>query len=240
MLAAGVDLAIVGAATALWSYVISAIGGSSARVSAVTIAGSLLVLFGYPITMETLTRGRTVGLMALGLRAVRNDGGVIRFRHALMRGLAFWTVDFAAWTGFCAGIICASVNSESRRLGDLLAGTMVIRTRAPRPPTPIGAVSDALSGWAAQLELSRLPDELITAGRQLVQNYDALLPYPAEQLANNVAYEMASRTAPPPPTGMPPLEFIFVIVAERRRREQGRLTAQQSVPTADQLPTGWR
>ena len=37
------------------------------------IAGALIINFGYPITMETLTRGRTVGAFALGLRAVRDE-----------------------------------------------------------------------------------------------------------------------------------------------------------------------
>jgi uncharacterized RDD family membrane protein YckC len=89
-----------------------------------------LINFGYLIAMETLTRGRTVGMFALGLRVVRGDGGAIRLRQALMRGLAFWGVDFAIWTGFCGGLICAAVNQQLKRLGDLMAGTIVIRTRS--------------------------------------------------------------------------------------------------------------
>ena len=47
----------------------------------------MLVFLGYPVAMETLTRGRTLGKMALGLRVVRDDGGPITFRQALVRGL---------------------------------------------------------------------------------------------------------------------------------------------------------
>ena len=179
MLAISIDLLIVAGAGYLWGYLVSQVGGSDARVQAVTIAGVLLINFGYLIIMETLTRGRTVGAFALGLRVVRDDGGTIRFRQALMRGLAFWAVDFAIWTGFCGGLICAAVNPMSKRFGDLLAGTIVIRTRSPRAPGPIPPVPAELAGWAAQLELSRLPDELVTAARHLVQRSSGSVGVPA-------------------------------------------------------------
>ena len=56
----------------------------------------------------------------------------IQFPQALLRGLAFWTVDFAPWTGFCGGLFCSAVNPMSKRFGDLMAGTIVIRPGHPR------------------------------------------------------------------------------------------------------------
>jgi uncharacterized RDD family membrane protein YckC len=95
MLATAIDLTLIAGIAYLYGFIIGEIGGSPARVNAVTIAGALIVMFGYPIGTETLTRGRTLGTWALGLRVVRDDGGAIRFRQALLRGLAFWAVDFA-------------------------------------------------------------------------------------------------------------------------------------------------
>ena len=66
MLAVGIDLLLVFGAGYLYGYIVNQAGGSPARRQAVTIAGVLLINFGYLITMETLTRGRTVGLFALG------------------------------------------------------------------------------------------------------------------------------------------------------------------------------
>lgn len=240
MLAIGIDLLLMAGATYLWGYIVAQVGGSSARVEAITIAGAILINFGYLITMETLTRGRTVGAFALGLRAVRDDGGTIRFRQALMRGLAFWAVDFAVWTGFCGGLICAAVNPMSKRFGDLLAGTIVIRTRAPRAPAPIPPVPADLAAWASQLELSRLSDELVTAARHLVQRSAGLSAYPRDQVAIELARQVAARTAPPPPAALPPLEFLAAVVAERRQRERDKLVPRQWVPTAEELPAGWR
>jgi len=58
-----------------------------ALTAAVSLSLLVLVFLGYPVAMETLTRGRTLGKMALGLRVVRDDGGPIAFRQALVRGL---------------------------------------------------------------------------------------------------------------------------------------------------------
>jgi uncharacterized RDD family membrane protein YckC len=240
MLSTGIDLLLLLAANYLYGYIVNQAGGSPARVQAVTVAGVLLINFGYPITMETLTRGRTVGKLALGLRVVRDDGGAIRFRQALLRGLAFWAVDFAIWTGLCGGLVCAAVNPMSKRFGDLMAGTIVIRTRAPRPPNPIPPVPDALASWASQLELSGVPDELITAARHLVQRADGLAVYPRDELARDLARQVAARTAPPPPADLPPLDFLAAVVAERRQRESTRILHQQWVPAAEELPAGWR
>ncbi len=240
MLATAIDVALIVGASLLFSYVVATVGGSSARQEAVSLAGALIILFGYPITSETLSRGRTLGSLALGLRVVRDDGGSIRFRQALLRGLAFWAVDFAPWTAFCGGLVSAALNPNSKRLGDLIAGTVVIRTRSPRPPQPLPAVSPALAPWTSQLELSRLPDELVTASRHLVQRADGLLAYPRQQLAHELARQMAARTAPAPPWSLEPLEFLAAVVAERRQRERNRITPRQWVPSAAELPAGWR
>jgi uncharacterized RDD family membrane protein YckC len=240
MLATVIDLALMAGASYLYDYVVNTIGGSPARVRAVGIAGTLLIMFGYPIAMETLTRGRTVGAFALGLRVVRDDGGAIRFRQALLRGLAFWAVDVSPFTGLCGGLVCAAVNAQSKRFGDLLAGTIVIRTRSPRPPPAIPPVPAGLAAWAAQLELSSLPDELVTAARHLVQRHDGLLGFPKAQLGTDLARQVADRTAPPPPPGTEPYDFLAAVVAERRRREASKVASRQWVPGVADLPAGWR
>ena len=240
MLATAIDLALMAGVSYLYGYIVQQVGGSAARVRAVTIAGSLIVLFGYPIGSETLTRGRTLGAWAVGLRVVRDDGGAIRFRQALLRGLAFWAVDFALWTGLCAGLVCSAVNAQSKRFGDLMAGTIVIRVRAPRATTPIPPVPPALADWAAQLELSRLPDELVTAARAYVQRHQSLLNFPQQQLGFDLARQVSRLTAPAPPSGLPPADYLAAVVAERRRREADRLQPRQWVPRADELPAGWR
>ena len=58
-----------------------------AVAAGIMLLATVAVLVGYPVALETLTRGRTIGKLATGLRTLRDDGGPITFRHALTRGL---------------------------------------------------------------------------------------------------------------------------------------------------------
>lgn len=49
---------------------------------------TVLALVGYPLAIETATRGRSIGKIVMGLRVVSDDGGPERFRQALFRALA--------------------------------------------------------------------------------------------------------------------------------------------------------
>ncbi len=74
-----------------------------AALAAVQVGLFVVVLVGLPIAVETLTGGRSVGKIAAGLRVVRDDGGPIRFRHALVRG-AVGVVEMQLLFGRCGGL----------------------------------------------------------------------------------------------------------------------------------------
>ena len=100
---------------------------SAAAQQAVGVVLLVLILIVYPVTFETLLRGRTPGKAAMGLRVVRDDGGPIGFRHALARGLLGAAVERPGVTLFTAAVLFSSLNERNKRLGDLLAGTVVVR-----------------------------------------------------------------------------------------------------------------
>jgi uncharacterized RDD family membrane protein YckC len=102
-----------------------------AAQTALSIAAFVLVLVGGPIAVETLSHGRSLGKMACGLRVVRDDGGPIRFRHALVRGL-IGVIEILMTFGVVA-CIASLVSARGRRLGDVFAGTLVVRERVPVP-----------------------------------------------------------------------------------------------------------
>ncbi len=179
------------------------------------------VILGYPVSFETLTRGRSLGKMALGLRVVREDGGPIRFRHALVRGLAgiveFWL------TGGAVALITSLASSKGKRVGDFLAGTVVVRERMPTQAAPIAMMPPQLAGWASTLDLARVPDDLALAARQFLGRFQDLAPEVRESMGGRLATAMAGVTSPPPPPGVPAWAFLSAVLAERRRREMARM-----------------
>ena len=121
------------------SLIIGGLASSVDEAAAAAIVAVFLVavIVGYPAAFETLTRGRTLGKMALGLRVVRDDGGPTRFRHALVRALAA-VIEIWLTIGAVA-LVVSLASSQGKRLGDYLAGTVVIRERVP---TAVGGRRD--------------------------------------------------------------------------------------------------
>jgi uncharacterized RDD family membrane protein YckC len=199
---------------------------SEALTAAIIIVVVLLVLVGYRAVMETLTRGRTVGKLALGLRVVRDDGSSIRFRHALVRSLLWLFVDFAPWFGSSPGIVASLMNKQGKRIGDMVAGTVVIRERHQPMASPPLFVPGHLVQWAQSLELSRLSDELANTSREYLARYTEFEPAAQLALGNALAFRVGDLTAPPPPVPISPPAFLSAVLAERRRRELVRLATQ--------------
>jgi uncharacterized RDD family membrane protein YckC len=93
------------------------------------IFGSLIgfaLLLGYPVLMEAFWGGRTLGKAIMKLRVVRDDGAPITLTHATARG-ALGLIDVWGTFGFI-GLISMVASRRSQRLGDLVGGTLVVRT----------------------------------------------------------------------------------------------------------------
>ncbi|XXZ49468.1 RDD family protein [Streptomyces cavourensis] len=228
-LAAAVDLAVVFFVFILISVVvgIASVTLDEAAVAAITVALFLLVLIGGPIAVETLSHGRSLGKLACGLRVVRDDGGPIRFRHALVRG-AMGAVEILMTFGAVA-CIASLVSARGRRLGDVFAGTLVVRERvaargsAALPPPPPWLV-----GRFSQLDLSAVPDELWLAARQYLTRMHQLDPGVGGSIAGRLADELVARTGIVPPQGIPAAAFLAAVVHERKARDARRAFARVS------------
>jgi uncharacterized RDD family membrane protein YckC len=194
-----------------------------AMVMAVYVTSLVLVLFGVPIAVETLTRGRSLGKLACGLRVVRDDGGPIRFRHALVRG-AVGVVEIQMFLGVIA-CIASLVSARGRRIGDVFAGTLVVRERIPvpraqraMPPAP-----PWLSGQLAGVDLSAVPEGLWLAVRQYLSRVHQLDPQVGWSMAERLASDVVACTGALVPEGTPPAAFLAAVVAERQARDARRV-----------------
>ena len=130
-LAVALDLAVMLAAGILVGIVLGLTlpDVDEAAARAIGILALVGVLVGLPTTVETLTRGRSLGKLAAGLRVVRDDGGPVRLRHALVRALL--AVFEIIVTFGSVALITSLANVRGKRLGDLLAGTFVRGSGAP-------------------------------------------------------------------------------------------------------------
>ncbi|MFJ9559616.1 RDD family protein [Streptomyces fuscichromogenes] len=197
---------------------------------ALTIAAFLLVLVGAPIAVETLSHGRSLGKMACGLRVVRDDGGPIRFRHALVRG-ALGVVEILMTFGVVA-CIASLVSARGRRLGDVFAGTLVVRERVPVGPARfVPPPPPWLAGRFAGLDLSAVPDALWLAVRQYLTRMQQLDPQVSWAMAVQLTGDLSARTGTPAPVDIPPAAYLAAVVQERQAREARRAFAGQVPPS---------
>jgi uncharacterized RDD family membrane protein YckC len=223
-LAMAIDLAIQLAGLLVLLLVLASTALDETLVGALAIVIVVLVLIGYPVTLETLTRGRTVGKIALGLRVVRDDGGPIRFRHALVRGLAWFFVDFwAVGLGGAVAIFVSLASVKGKRVGDFLAGTVVVRERVPDPGGVVRGMPPAFAGWAAGVNVAAVPDDLALAVRQYLARYEQLSPGARAALGGRLAEQVGACLGTPLPTDGWAPTYLTAVLAERRAREQARL-----------------
>jgi uncharacterized RDD family membrane protein YckC len=221
-LACLLDLLIEGVVLLLFVQVVIATAfGDLEFAGALVLLSIVFFVVGYPVLFETLWRGRTPGKAALGIRVVRDDGGPIRFRHALTRAL-FNIVERPGITMGSAAVIASLLSIKGKRIGDMVAGTFVLQERLPKQRTVPIYMPPALAGWAATLDLSRLPDDLALTVRNFLSRAGQLRPDARDRLGNQLASAVAACTSPPPPRGTPGWAYLAAVIAERRRREEQR------------------
>jgi uncharacterized RDD family membrane protein YckC len=199
-------------------------GADSDLAAAVVIVAIVFVFLGYPIAFETLWRGRSLGKAALGIRVVRDDGAPERFRHAFVRAVL---MPFEFWG---PALLTSIINGRAKRLGDLLAGTVVVQERVPsRLAAPV-SMPPPLVEWARLLDLSRLPDDLAMSVRQFLARQHELRPDARAAMGNQLVAAVSSAVTPDPPPGTPGWAYLSAVIAERRRREEERLGATRPTP----------
>lgn len=221
-----IDLLVLGVAAFLALLLVGVVidDVSAALAQTLLIVTVVLLVLGIPIASETVTRGKTVGKLVTGLRTVRDDGGPITGRHAIVRGLVGWVEVYLA-QGTVA-LVAMLLTSRNRRLGDLAAGTYVINERQSiRMPVPT-SMPVQLAAWAAGADIAALPDSLALAVRQFLHRAPTLTPQARAVLGHDLARQVAAHVAPQPPPGHHPETFLAAVLADRRRRDAERLARE--------------
>lgn len=96
-----------------------------AIVMGVFIFALFMLFFGYFILFEWLGQGRTPGKRLLGIRVVRDGGFPVDLISSIIRNVV--RILEAALGFYAVSAISALLSPQNRRLGDLAAGTIVVR-----------------------------------------------------------------------------------------------------------------
>ena len=208
-------LVAVGAAEASGSL-------DAAAAAAIGLSGTVLIIVGYPTILETVSRGRSLGKLAMGLRVVGDDGGPERFRQALVRALAS-VLEIWLLLGAPA-LITSLLSVKGKRLGDIFAGTFVIQERLRAKSGAAVVMPPTLAAWAASLELSALPDETAAIARSYLSRFGELTPVAREEFGRQIAAEVAAGVSPPPPPGTSATAYLSAVLAERSSRDLARMS----------------
>lgn len=203
------------------------VGGFSiedSTTAAVVIALLVTTTIVVPTAVETLTTGKSLGKLVMGVRVVRDDGGAIGFRHAFIRALTGFLELFSTFGGLAA--MTALLNSRSKRLGDLLAGTYAQYERIADPARPLFAVPPQLEGWAGIADVGRMPDRLSARIAQFLQHANGFLPEARTRISTGLAAEASVYVDPVPEVA--PEAFLIAVTAIRRDRESMALALEKT------------
>jgi uncharacterized RDD family membrane protein YckC len=216
------------------------LGLDDAITTAIGVVGIVVCIVIAPTAVETLSQGKSLGKLAIGARIVRDDGGSIGFRHALIRSLTAVFEIYFTFGGLAA--IVALLGGRAKRLGDLVAGTYSQHERVSQYSAPVFGVPVELAAWSATADVAKLPDALARRVAQFLGQASALTPATRDRLSRQLADEVSVFVSPLPRSTAE--LFLAAVAALRREREFRALQLEKAgldrlAPVLDGLPRGF-
>jgi uncharacterized RDD family membrane protein YckC len=173
-------------------------------VIALLVIIQFIVINGYFAIFEWLWSGQTPGKRWLKLRVIREDGRPISFFEAMIRNL-IRVIDFMVPPFYSVGLVSVFSSARDQRVGDLVAGTVVVRERESEAPefTEVFAspVSDAALRRTCQpvpftADLSKLTEPEISVVESFLRRRYDLKNYPRQWMAWRVSMPILFKLRP--------------------------------------------
>ena len=166
--------------------------GNSDRLQLWLVAIVLLITFfiyvGYFVFFEALWQGQTPGKRYVKIRVIRDDGRPISLQQSTLRALLRPIDD-----SFFLGVFLIALSKREKRLGDFVAGTLVIQEEQPIVSATF-SVSEQAQTLATQLkgeaDLSRLLPEDFAVIREYLQRSKAMTPQAKAELSRQLAHQV--------------------------------------------------
>jgi uncharacterized RDD family membrane protein YckC len=189
-----------------------AIGGEVAA-TIVGLCGVLAAYVGYHVVMEVFGGGRTVGKRATGLRVVSDGGGQVGLRASLIRN--FLRLLEGVATSYIPAMISVLATQNNQRLGDLAAGTLVVRDQRAAsvvaPSAPLVA-PERFANW----DVTGIGEQEAAAVRAFLERRSALRPGARRTLAAQLAGQLRPLVAGVRP-GLEDETFLEHLAAAKAR-----------------------
>jgi uncharacterized RDD family membrane protein YckC len=184
MIAALIDSAIQGAVLGALAFAIVGLELDETPTAALLLGALFLVVFGYFFAFEGMWAGRTPGKRAQRIRVVRTDGQPVGWAQVAVRNL-LRLVDVLP-TSYTVGALSILLTKRSQRLGDLAAGTVVVRDQiAPAPRALMLPTAASIAG--SGLDATALRDAEYSVIRSFLDRRSRLLPAARQQLSAQLA-----------------------------------------------------
>ena len=194
-----------------------ALEGSSGRTAMAVLLAA--VIMGYPLASEMLMRGRTIGKRAMGLRVVTVEGAPIRFRHAALRMMGGLVDRYLPPIGV-TGTLFVLAGARRQRIGDLMAGTIVIRDpeRTGLPPAIWFPVPPGYEQFAASIDPTAMTVDQYTVVRSFLMRNAELTEAARYGVASDLAGRLAAALGHSSSTPIHPEAFLLCAISRYQRR----------------------
>ena len=191
---------------------------------------AFLLEWGYGCVFETWWNGQTPGKRALGLRVIKTEGYGIGFYDAMLRNL-LRAADFFPFF-YASGFLAAASTSRMQRIGDIVAGTMVIRERRPRLKGDLAGLSEHDLFPMDEFEHRYRPSEkTLEAIEALFRRRAELAPARVDEIASILAEPLGRRLVSFERrkfARQQPAEFLFQVLRSSRSQVDELATGSTS------------
>ena len=220
------------------------LGGTSSEAwaLAIVVLGQFFILWGYYVLWEGLADGQTPGKRYMRLRVVSDGGYSVSFAGSAIRNLVR-IVDMQPVFTYGVGITSIILTKQGKRLGDLAAGTLVVREQLIRREVGEGVraagggsreVGDHAPGIrpepaAVMTATARLTDDEYAVLERYIERRASLDPARRAVLATRLVERFANALAGAPAVAGGPNEQLFELYAEdRRARASGAVVGRET------------
>lgn len=204
----GVLMAIIAGLSIIAGIAISDLVDPAVLIVLGVLLAAVFIVF-YDLLFETFMNGQSVGKRIMKIKVISLDGGRPSFGQFLLRWL-FRIVDFSLTSSLC-GLICVAVSDKKQRVGDMVAGTTLIKTTPRTKIDHLVFTPPADDYKPVFAEATQLSDHDITILQEVIKTY-------FDTGNRDVVYSAAARIrdllAITPPENMDALTFLQTIVKD--------------------------